>query len=610
MERELQQVQETIRLDWYQEESTNFTGIPGPDNFVQSAINLIPGFKKLPYTVFGQSRPQVFTTRPPVKTTGYDWKTPLGLTAYNVIDAIPITAVYDVLVIACTNGFGITIVQVRPEAKTALIIGSIGLSDANPYGFLSEISQVSGGSLLPAVAFCYTTSAKTSGGGYYAITSGGVFTASSLVHITDVNFPANQTPALIPIGRFINMNATMYIATLDGTIWNSYAGQNDISAWSNSTGQVGSWRTNAYPDQLLNLARYKNHIVAFGTDSIQFLDDVGNTPCPIVDTQQAFIKFGTFSPRSVCNFGDDIFWIGYGDTGQNGIFTLNGYSPQKVTTPSIDYYMNLQFQSGGDQINQIQLSCGSIGSQRHLLLGGIPFPSSWDFSINELTSNPNDTFNPAFYSAYTTHRNVAYNIDTGMWWRFCYGLNSNYGFTPFFLCTSYVNANIGNPAAYKTYLVSTTSGTNMDKNVMYFADPSDGSPSMFDDYSDVTGSVSWPVGIGLSSNLYTFNTEKRKRINRFKIIRRPIGTNNSANIYSCYLFWSRDASMGQSLTTSGMESYGSRYIQFPHGASGYLSRFYANNLGTGRLWTFGYFEASSQQAEISAFEVDAQQNQF
>src|SRR6478736_1910002 len=281
-DRPLQAVQDVLRVPLYGMENIHNDL---SDNAVlgQYIQNMIPQFAIDQVT---QSKESYLVKRPGlqlVPSSNFMTGIVNDISQCSVLDAIPITAVYDVYVIAVFHDSNDTIyiIGARPAAASYVKIGSFApTASVDDYCFLSEITQAVAGSATPAV----------------------VFAAASLVEITSTGFPPKQTPALISIGRFVWLNGVNYIASLDGRIWNSTSNGNDITTWN-----AGVVAVQAYPDQCMGLERYKHHGIAFGRNSIEFFNDVGDTPGPLQPTQQAFIKFGARSPRLIKNVNDIMY---------------------------------------------------------------------------------------------------------------------------------------------------------------------------------------------------------------------------------------------------------------------------------------------------------------
>lgn len=151
----------------------------------------------------------------------------------------------------------------------------------------------------------------------------------SLTQITDAQFPGNNS--LTTAGAFVCMNGYSYIMDTNGTIWNSDL--NSVTSWT----ATGSIVAQMYPDRGVGLSRYKNQIVAFGRDSMEFFSDVGNpTGSPLQSTSQSFAKVGCVGPNAILQLNDSLFWISSSEFGDIAVYGLDGFRPVPVSTPSVE----------------------------------------------------------------------------------------------------------------------------------------------------------------------------------------------------------------------------------------------------------------------------------
>jgi len=158
--------------------------------------------------------------------------------------------------------------------------------------------------------------------------------------ITDADFPPNLgTPELLT-GAPVHLNGRMYVMTTNGKIWNSDL--NTLTNWTASAFNTAQ----SYPDGGVGLARYKNLIVAFGQYSIEFFQDVGLTPSPIVSIGNAGNRIGAIFPtsillRTIFSVSNTVYFMGVNsETGTQGVYRLNGFLAEKVSNAAIDKLVN------------------------------------------------------------------------------------------------------------------------------------------------------------------------------------------------------------------------------------------------------------------------------
>src|SRR6478752_2991584 len=542
-DRPLQAVQDVLRVPLYGMENIHNDL---SDNAVlgQYIQNMIPQFAIDQVT---QSKESYLVKRPGlqlVPSSNFMTGIVNDISQCSVLDAIPITAVYDVYVIAVFDD----------SNDTIYIIG--------------------------------------------APTAAGVFAAASLVEITSTGFPPKQTPALISIGRFVWLNGVNYIASIDGRIWNSTSNGNDITTWN-----AGVVAVQAYPDQCMGLERYKHHVIAFGRNSIEFFNDVGDTPGPLQPTQQAFIKFGARSPRLIKNVNDIMYWVGYGNDGASGVWMLDGYTPTKISTPNIDRAI-MGTNSYGDP-STINLQATMINGIPCLVFNGAgggatpTLPAWYPGSSPTASGTASDTYPIDLLNDFIS-QTPCYNLQDKTWWYFTTRTSSGIGL----ICagtefgTPVAQSNVNN---YAQILLYQTVGTNKSQNFLYqWCNTLDVNQDEIGNASDADY-PSRPITTEVQMNTMWFGNEKRKRVAKFKIIGHIPYNTTDANVYSFYLFYLRnqDAIDG----TGKIPSCAVRGLNFPNA----FYRYYLNNLGMGRAWSFCLVEKSKQPLTLRAIELDIQQ---
>ena len=151
----------------------------------------------------------------------------------------------------------------------------------------------------------------------------------ALTQIVDVDYPGNAS--LTPTGTFVHLDGYAFIMTTDGRIWNSDLGS--ITSWVSTsfiTAQLS-------PDRGVGLATYKNKIVAFGKESIEFFENVGNPlGSPLQRIPEVFIKLGSPSQSLITSIEDTLVFVASSSTGSYSIYLLENYQPKKISFPEID----------------------------------------------------------------------------------------------------------------------------------------------------------------------------------------------------------------------------------------------------------------------------------
>ena len=158
--------------------------------------------------------------------------------------------------------------------------------------------------------------------------------------ITDADFPPNLGTPEPLIGAPVHLNGRMYVMTTNGKIWNSDL--NTLTNWTASAFNTAQ----SYPDGGRGLARHGDLIVAFGAGTIQFFQDAGLTPSPIVPIGNSVRKIGAQLPvastaNSIFTIGNTVYFIGENtETGKTGIYRLNGYKAEIVSNAALDKIYN------------------------------------------------------------------------------------------------------------------------------------------------------------------------------------------------------------------------------------------------------------------------------
>lgn len=159
----------------------------------------------------------------------------------------------------------------------------------------------------------------------YFFPSGGVLT-----QIVDLDFPGNVAGETIT-GNIVFLDGYSFIMTMSGKIYNSDL--NSISSWP----ALGFISCNMSPDNGIGLARYKDQIVAFGKESIEFFSDVGNpTGSPLQRTSQGYIGIGCISQSAIVQLEDTVAWIGTASDSTISVYLLEGLQAKRISTPAIE----------------------------------------------------------------------------------------------------------------------------------------------------------------------------------------------------------------------------------------------------------------------------------
>lgn len=212
------------------------------------------------------------------------------------------------------------------------VISAFGGTNSTIYNGTTSLGTITGKATAITETVIGTTptlaiSSSDNTGWYYDVPTG------TVTKIADVNFPGNAGKTLA--GTFAHMDGWAFIMDTTGALWNSTL--NTVTGWA----ALNFVTANAYPDKGVGCIRYKNQIIAFGSESMQFYYNSGNpvgSPLSRIDT--ATVKIGAINSDSIGQIADAIFWVGSSPQGGCSVFQYDG-SPQRISTPEQDYQLLL-----------------------------------------------------------------------------------------------------------------------------------------------------------------------------------------------------------------------------------------------------------------------------
>lgn len=161
-------------------------------------------------------------------------------------------------------------------------------------------------------------------------------TVSSIGH---VNFPGNAGSTLA--GTFAHLDGYPFIMTTRGSIHNGAL--NTISTWT----ATGSIDATIQPDAGIGAVRWKQYIIGFGTQSMEFFYNAGNaTGSPLTRLAHMAQRVGAVSADAITEIADTLFWCGSTPQGGLSIYSWDG-AISRVSPPEIDAVLLL---AGASQI--------------------------------------------------------------------------------------------------------------------------------------------------------------------------------------------------------------------------------------------------------------------
>lgn len=540
--------------------------VSGPDGSKDVYINKRPGSERL-----GISLASILGN--------IDWALHANISITSLND-IYIAAIFDV-----TNS-KFVICQYRPVTGTTLKVGEITGANFQDQLFLTELTIANTATL----GIVYNSVDGVTSRGYYSTSVAGSF-SGGITEITDTDFPPKRGSPLPLVGGMVQMNGQTYVLTNTGELCNSEV--NSITSWRTE----GVVQAISYPDQGVGLVRYKHHVVVFGEDSIEFFSDAGNPfpRSPLGRTDQAFIKFGAMSARTIMALDDTIYWLAKSASGTIGLWKLDGYSPVKLSSPGEDVLLsNAPSVAAGVTP---QFCTISYYGQRHLLISGITLRP-----LGAATFFPNDPHALGPIELFST---LAYNINEKVFWGFApggdpegstnftrfapmgtsrYVLTNTYPETQYYLWNS-----VG--SGFISYLV--------DPGYIYVNNPSgnifvDGYEEGVDDGNTYT--------FYYSPNRIMFGNEKRKRIHKIKAVFDQLTSDFNPPETGAYLWFmiGRDEFTYQTADTQNVIM---RYVEVPND----YNRYYVTNLGAFRTLYIALISKNAMGMRLRALEIDMSQ---
>lgn len=153
--------------------------------------------------------------------------------------------------------------------------------------------------------------------------------ASSVTQISDPQFPTT----LCHGGAILD--SYLFVMDEDGIIYNSE--EDDPTSWL-ATDFMEAEREN---DKGVYLAKHHDHIVAFGTRTIEFFYNAGNvTGSPLNRRQDLSYKIGCATGLGVWENGDTIYFIGSMEDGQLTVYKMENFQITPVANDMMNYYVS------------------------------------------------------------------------------------------------------------------------------------------------------------------------------------------------------------------------------------------------------------------------------
>lgn len=225
------------------------------------------------------------------------------------------------------GNIGTAILVWTGSASGTAVISAFGATNSTIYNGTTSLGAITGKARSIAETFVSTTATllvpSTDSTAWYYDTGVGTMTK-----IADGDFPGNA--GYTTAGDFAVLNGYACIMTTDGKLWASDL--NSVTGWTANSFDSA----NAYPDAGVGAVRFKNLVMAFGKESIQFFQSAGLTPFPLQNVPSMTQKIGAVSSDAIATLSDNVFWCGSTDKGGLSIFQYDG-NVSRISTPQQDF---------------------------------------------------------------------------------------------------------------------------------------------------------------------------------------------------------------------------------------------------------------------------------
>ena len=161
------------------------------------------------------------------------------------------------------------------------------------------------------------------------------------------NFPVTTSTSVRTLNGYI-------FVIVDGDIYNSDLDLPD--SWNTSD----FISTEIFPDVVISLAKFKNYLVAFGQNTIEFFYDAANVSGSPLQRQEGVVhNVGCVGQALVAESEDNIYWLSQSSSFNYSIWKLDNFKIEKVSTPEMDVclsnYINIFASINPDYLNALYL---------------------------------------------------------------------------------------------------------------------------------------------------------------------------------------------------------------------------------------------------------------
>ena len=164
----------------------------------------------------------------------------------------------------------------------------------------------------------------------WTITTGG-----TLAEVTDVDLPSTIA------GGGTTLDG--YLFLIDDTGLISQSDLDDATSW-NALNIIDAEREN---DGGIYLGRHHDHIVAFGTGTIEFFYNAGNATGSVLSRRQdIFYNVGCPAEGAVWEDGDSLYFLGRSQRGDYSIYVITNFQLSIISDPEFNTFLTSVYSAG------------------------------------------------------------------------------------------------------------------------------------------------------------------------------------------------------------------------------------------------------------------------
>ncbi|CAB4240575.1 hypothetical protein UFOVP38_14 [uncultured Caudovirales phage] len=283
----------------------------------------------------------------------------------------------------------------------------------------------------------------------------------------------SQFPTDPLVSGAVFLDNYVFVGTSTNYIYNSNLG--NPLAWNTGSDYIKFEQTG---DTLVGIVKHLNYLIAMGRNSMQFFYDAGNAVgSPLAVSQSYTNEIGCANGDSIVATSNTVLWIGTSKAHGRSVYLMDGVSPVKISTDSVDKHIE------ADKLSKVTAYCYKF--QGHTLY---------------------------ILTLHDTSKTLVYDIDEKMWYTWTqYAMASSDQDNPGTYYESYFR-----PSFYVEYRGTASTSGSYDNTNAYVLDDDTGGLYHFDvnSYSDNLS----PIYCRTVTDVMDNGVTKRKFYGRLEII--------------------------------------------------------------------------------------------